>query len=334
MGAVRRRHLIRGLAILVGLNMVVGLVAVYAHAGDASAREARSPQAAGAASSSTNSGILAGGHFSKRRGSGTTATSATNPTPPGAPGGAGHPGSDATGTTATTRSGPGSTTSSSGAASTTTRGTGAGSGSATTATTSAPPVPGGTGAGAGKANNTTVTTAAAAAGNQSGSVTDPAGDTFVDGTTKPIRENRADIVRAGAAYGPGGIRFTMQLQQPDDPLQDKNWAADTTFVMWSVDTDADGKPDYDIQLARDGAGLVGVVSRSGDTGPAVCDASGASYGADGFSATVDPGCLGNPVAFAFRATTYYDANPKNDNADVASDVAPNGGLSFPVTRPS
>jgi hypothetical protein len=174
----------------------------------------------------------------------------------------------------------------------------------------------------------------AAAGNQSGSVTDPAGDTFVDGTTKPIPENRADIVRAGAAYGPGGITFTMQLQQPDDPLQDKNWAADTTFVMWSVDTDADGKPDYDVQLARDGAGLVRVVSRSGDTGPAVCDASGASYGADGFSATVDPGCLGNPVAFAFRATTYYDTNPKNDNSDVASDVAPNGGLSFPVTRPS
>jgi hypothetical protein len=332
-GAVRRRHLIRGLAILVGLNMVVGLVALYAHAGDASAREARSPQAAGATSSSTNSGILAGGHFSKRRGSGTTATSATNPTAPGAPGtpgAAGPPGSDATGTTATTRSGPGSTTSSSAAASATTRGTGAGSGSAT----SAPPAPGGTGAGAGKANNTTVTTAATAGGNHPGSVSDPAGDTFVDGTTDPVRESRADIVRAGAAYGPGGITFTMQLQQPDDPLQDKSWAADTTFVMWSVDTDADGKPDYDIQLARDGAGLVGVVSHPGDTGPAVCDASGAAYGADGFSATVDPGCLGNPVAFAFRATTYYDTNPKNDNSDVASDVAPNGGLSFPVTRPS
>jgi hypothetical protein len=321
-GAVRRRHLIRGLAILVGLNMVVGLVALYAHAGDASAQAAGSHQAAGATSSSTSPGILAGGHFGKRRGSGTTATGATNPTAPGAPGApgaAGPPGSDATGTTATTRSGP---------ASTTTRGTGGGSVSgATTSTTSARSAPG-------KANNTTVTTAAAAAGNQSGSVTDPAGDTFVDGTTKPIREDRADIVRAGAAYGPGGIRFTMQLQQPDDPLQDKNWAADTTFVMWSVDTDGDGKPDYDIQLARDGAGLVGVVSRSGDTGPAVCDASGAAYGADGFSAVVDPGCLGNPVAFAFRATTYYDANPKNDNADVASDVAPNGGLSFPVTRPS
>ncbi|MDQ1568778.1 MAG: hypothetical protein QOF96_3658, partial [Actinomycetota bacterium] len=238
MGAVRRRHLIRGLAILVGLNMVVGLVALYAHAGDASAREASSHQAAGATSSSASSGILAGGHFSKRRGSGTTA-SATNPTAPGAPGtpgAAGPPGSDATGTTATTRSGPGATTSSSAAASTTTRETGGGSVSATTATTSARPAPGG----AGKANNTTVTTAAGAEGNHPGSVSDPAGDTFVDGTTDPVRESRADIVRAGAAYGPGGITFTMQLQQPDDPLQDKSWAADTTFVMWSVDTDADG----------------------------------------------------------------------------------------------
>ncbi|MDQ1516465.1 MAG: hypothetical protein QOE80_2295, partial [Actinomycetota bacterium] len=178
------------------------------------------------------------------------------------------------------------------------------------------------------------TTSSSAGAPTTGSVTDPAGDTFVDGTSKPIREDRADVVRAEAAYAPGGITFSMQLQQPDDPRQDTSWATDTTFVMWSVDTDADGKPDYDIQLSRDGAGLASVVSRSGDTGPAVCDASGAAYGPDGFSATVDPGCLGNPVAFAYRATTYYDTNPKNDNADVASDLAPNGGLSFPVTPPS
>ncbi|MDQ1515348.1 MAG: hypothetical protein QOE80_1178, partial [Actinomycetota bacterium] len=53
MGALPRRHLIRGLAILVGLNMVVALVALHAHAGDASAREARSRQAAGADATGT-----------------------------------------------------------------------------------------------------------------------------------------------------------------------------------------------------------------------------------------------------------------------------------------
>jgi hypothetical protein len=128
----------------------------------------------------------------------------------------------------------------------------------------------------------------------------------------------------------------MQLQRPADPRSDATWTGDSTFALWTVDTNGDTKPDYEIQLSRDGADLVAVVSPAGaDTGlPAVCDDATAAYGPDGYSVTVDPACLGNPPAVAYRVTMYYDTNPKNANADVASDVAPDGGWSFPVTRPS
>jgi hypothetical protein len=165
-------------------------------------------------------------------------------------------------------------------------------------------------------------------------VTDPAGDTFVDGTQKPITESRADIVRTGAAYGPGGLTFTMQVQTPTDPRQDKKWAGESTYALWAVDTTGDGNPDFEIQYYFDSGSLGASVDRPGDAnGPSVCDVSAATYGPDGYSVTVDPACLGNPAAISYRATLYYDTNPKDDNADVASDIAPNGGMSFPVARP-
>jgi hypothetical protein len=166
-------------------------------------------------------------------------------------------------------------------------------------------------------------------------LTDPAGDTFADGTHKPLAEPRADIVRAAAVYGPDAITLTLQVRQPTDPRQDARWASDSTYVAWEVDTNGDGVPDYEVQYYLDGGAITGEVGRPGDAaGPTLCDASAAGYGADGYWATVPAACLGNPAAFTFQATIYYDLNPKDDNGDVASDAAPDSGRSPPVTRPA
>jgi len=161
---------------------------------------------------------------------------------------------------------------------------------------------------------------------------DQAGDTFVDGSQNAIKEPRADIARATAVYRAGLLGFVMQVQQPVDPRTDERWAGDATFALWSIDTTGDGQPDFELQYyVLDGA-LGGVVSRPAST-DVVCDVEGA-YGPEGYSAILDPACLGNPASFSYRVTMYYDTNPKDSNADVASDVTPNGGMSFPVTRPN
>jgi hypothetical protein len=167
-------------------------------------------------------------------------------------------------------------------------------------------------------------------------VTDPAGDTFVDGTPDPITAAPADVVRAGATYEPGAITFAYAVGQADDPRTDPKWASESTYAAFDIDTNGDGKPDFEVQYSYDGKAFAGEVIRPGDadSAPPVCDAAGAGYQSGAYWVTIPPSCIGDPPSFTFRLTTYYDTNPKNDNADVASDVAPNGGMSFPVTRPS
>ena len=162
---------------------------------------------------------------------------------------------------------------------------------------------------------------------------DPAGDTFVDGTQDPIKEGRADIVRTRAVYQPGQINIAVQVEQPSDPTKDERWAAEATFVSWLVDTNGDTKPDFEVQYWFDEGALGGSVTRPGQPEvEVVCEVNTASYGSTGYALTIPSSCLGDPASFSYRVKTHYDTNPKDENAAVASDVAPNGGMSFPISR--
>jgi hypothetical protein len=329
-GPVRHRRLINWLSMAVALQMSVALVAVAARAGrdiDPSGRTELS------ASGAQNGSILAGARIPKRRGGdaaegpsatappveNTTTTAAPPPPPTAAP------------TTAPSTSAP-----------------------PTTAATTAPTAPRAT------APRATAPTAprpdrtprptaapakapAAAAGSpaaagdkgQPGTLDDPANDTVADGSKAPLNDPRGDIVRAGAVYGPDGVTFAMQVQRPVDPRDDERWAADSTYAQWEVDTNGDSIPDFEVQYYFvDEDNLGGNVSKPGDSGEPVCDSNRGTYSADGYKLIIDPTCLGNPASFSYRATLFYDTNPADEDAAVVTDSAPNGGWSFPITRPS
>jgi hypothetical protein len=322
-GPVRHRNLIRLLSLLVAMNMVVGLAALWARSGDTGGSEATaqiSPDTV------QNGSILAGGRFSRPRGSkdrtartvptapAETTTTTASP-PPTAPPTTAAPPPTAPPTTATTRETTRETRSPRGSTSTTRPAP------ATTTTHGPVATPG---------------PQAAAAGEVSppGTLTDPEGDTFVDGTNGPIKEGRADLVRVGSAYAADAITFVAQVARPLDPRKDERWASDSTYVSWEVDTNGDATPDFEVQYYRlDEENVGGSVTRPGDSGEAVCDDISATYSADGFKISIAPACLGNPASFAYRASIFYDTNPADENADVASDVTPNGGMSFAIRRP-
>jgi len=328
-GAVRHRELIRLLSLVVALDMAAGVVAVAVRID----RSDRGPtQFAGSTGIplDTENGILAGASFNKRRGSAEAST--TQPTEPPATSMTTAPMPlPSVPTYAPTTGGPADTTSSTGAPATT--GTTARPPATTgstraprTSTTTAPPRPV-------AAPPVTAVSGPDGAAKNGGKMGDPKGDAFVDGTQDPIKEARADIVRTRAVYEPGKITLGLQVDQPSDPGKDERWAGDSTFISWSIDTTGDGKPDYDVQYFIDAGKYGAIVSRGGEAeAEVVCEIDTAGYGPEGYSLSIPSSCLGDPASFSYRVTTYYDTNPKDENADVASDVAPNGGMSFPISR--
>jgi hypothetical protein len=353
-GPVRHRQLIRLLAFVVALDLTAGVVALYTRGGTASAANHgartsgagdRAGDAAAVGTDGAPGGILAGGRFTRRRGSDRKSTGAT---PEGPAGRAAAPASAAGSSTSTATapaSGGSTTTSSTGRPTTTSTGRPSTSSTArpTTSSASGPGTTAGPAAGSDRtpgapspsaSNGSPATTAPANAARTTATFKDPAGDTIVQDSGKATAERRADIVQSHVSYGAKDLVFAVLTDDPVDPGQDPNWASDSTFVAWELDTDGDAVPDYEVQFAfSDGMPVAGV-SRPGDTdGSSVCEAE-AAYTAERYAVGVDPECIGRPASLSYHVAIYYDRDPKNEDSDVVTDLAPDGGLSRPVARPA
>lgn len=326
MGAVGHRRLINWLTMAIGLQLSVALVAIAVRAGGETPPPAKAQLSAGEtrARETQRGSLLAGAPIERRRGT----NAGVSPGPTVRPESTTTTAAPAPPTTASPTTAPPVTMAPRTPAPRT---------QGAPRTTAAPrPRPERRTRGTAKAKEpapAAAKPAAARAKGQPGAVGDPAGDTVVDGSKAPIGDPRSDIVRAGAAYGPEDVTFTMQVQQPNDPRTDERWAADSTYAQWQVDTNGDSVPDFEVQyyvVDRDNLG--GRVTRP-DGGDPVCDGQRATYGTDGYTLTVDPACLGNPASLSYRATLYYDTDPADPDAAVATDAAPDGGgWSAPIRR--
>jgi hypothetical protein len=345
-GPVRQRQLIRLLAFVVTLDLGAGVVALYAQGGtataaDRGARTSRAGDAAGLGTGEAPGGILAGGQFTRRRGSGRKSTG----TPAGAPGTA-APMSPAGSSSSTATAGAPSTTMSS-TVKPTSPSTGRPSTSSTarptTSSTSGPGTTAGPGArsdgtpgapGASGSDGSPATTARADAAPTAATFKDPAGDTVVQGSGKAKGERRADIVHSLVTYAANGLVFAVRTDDPVHPADDPHWASESTFISWELDTNGDAVADYEVQYAFSEGTSVAGVSRVADTdGTSVCEAE-AAYTSERYAVGFDPECIGRPAAVSYRVTIYYDTDPKNEDADVVTDVGPDGGLSRPIARPA
>ncbi len=315
MGPVRRKQFTRALTVLVSADLVAGVGALCIRSATAGAI-GRRPAAAPVADQAAPTGMLGVGHFSHRRviGTATTAPAATAvaaaPVTTGrAPAPAGILPVPSPKSTATPPAAPGPA-----------------SGPPSSAPPSDPQ----------RADGAPAPASPAPAGSavQPVLVDDPAGDTVVDGSGASRAEPAADIVSTRAAYQSGAIVLAVGVRQPSDPAQDPHWASDNTYLVWEIDTNGDGTPDFQVQYFLDSGAPVAGVSHPNDTDAASLCPTEAGYSAAGYTVAFDPACVGRPASFAYRVTIYYDTNPKNEDADVVTDVAPNGGLSRPVARPA
>jgi len=122
-----------------------------------------------------------------------------------------------------------------------------------------------------------------------------------------------------------------------DPLKDPNWASDSTYVSWALDTNGDSKPDYTVEYGVQDGQLYSSVFRAAaaDDAPELCDTEQTLVSPAGvYGVRIDPACIGRPSAVAWSVEVSYDTNPTDDAAPATDDVAPDHGSAAPIEAPA
>ncbi len=157
-------------------------------------------------------------------------------------------------------------------------------------------------------------------------VVDGASDVINTITSSIFDNPRADITGASLEYAPGWIRMKVQVKNGTDPLKDDAWS-DRSDAEWVLDTNADGMPEYTVEFASDKGELYGAVfDVNKPDEKSLCDADSASYTPqDGYTLVIDPACIGKPQKLGYAVAMFFDTNPKDDKAPMATDRVPDQG---------
>lgn len=174
-------------------------------------------------------------------------------------------------------------------------------------------------------------------GDVSAEAADPAGDTVNDENDSRLDVPEADVLRSSIEVVGKGIRLNAQVRKPTDPRTTRAWEGDEsdTGIEWELETTGDDKPEFSVEYYIDSGKITGEVSRSSDNDdePARCDVTSAAFSPEaGYTAVVDTGCVGSPDTVAYAVTFLYDTDPSQANGAVASDTAPDSGMSARAGR--
>ena len=177
---------------------------------------------------------------------------------------------------------------------------------------------------------------ASAASEGTATASDPAGD---------ARDDRGDITGLDVTYDPATVlRLHADVVQTTDPDTDPAWNRQTGLV-WALDTDGDGEPDFGVALAKQGVAVVdrnGAVMCAGPRSGGTLSTSGEPAGSgrvqasatqpSGYTISLPARCVGGPAHVAFGAVMLYEVGNGGSGDVVSVDVAPdqNKPLAGPV----
>ena len=149
---------------------------------------------------------------------------------------------------------------------------------------------------------------------------DPVGD---DG---PDFDSRGDLVAAVVSYGKSAIAVGAATDVFDDPSSSHNWEGfalgDPAFtvgtgILWGLDRNGDGTPDYVVAILNDGSGVVAGVT-NGDGSVFLCEASPSWDSAtNGYFVAFAASCIAKPAHIAAQAFMVYET-PTTISQDITA----------------
>ncbi|HYH48371.1 MAG TPA: hypothetical protein VEG38_02375 [Acidimicrobiia bacterium] len=143
-------------------------------------------------------------------------------------------------------------------------------------------------------------------------VEDPTGDALGIRPV-PVQEKRADLTAARAIIHPDGrIELTATVAQPTDPATDAGWNRGGSYVVWGLDTTADGAADLLVWMAA--APSLSAVVLTDRLGAVEACTPAADYTPARYSVTFDGSCIGSPATFRWNTVVYY-VTDEDQNTD-------------------
>ena len=133
-----------------------------------------------------------------------------------------------------------------------------------------------------------------------------------------------DITAIKVEHRSSTVRLTLRTKLGSNPATSASWRGGYSWVVWAIDVNASGGPDFLAGIFNDGAGGVfAEVVRNNATFTHRCDATFAHNQSNQFQMEFDRTCISSHPAIRTYATMQYDRYPANPNAPVSVDYSPN-----------
>jgi len=143
-------------------------------------------------------------------------------------------------------------------------------------------------------------------------VHDPVGD---------VPDPQGDITGAGFAQNSTSFAFGMTVADPVDPASDPVWQAGGVEVVWGIDRNDDGAPEFIVAaLPVSATDIETAVFPFASPGAQPCPGHFAYIAGSGYRATFPNHCLPTGMRFRFQAVMSYSPDPTA--TDAPFDVAP------------
>lgn len=163
--------------------------------------------------------------------------------------------------------------------------------------------------------------------------TDPTGD--ATRSLDNASQSCGDLTSYSVDLEPGALTAQAAMASNCDPSSDSGWVHGATQLAWLIDTNDDQFIDYAIRYFVNTNGALNAEVVKISTGDTVCTGTGSFSLTTGYSAAVDPACIGSPRSMRYATEMRYDSNVAHDPSSdvITDDVAPDSNFyAGPVAR--
>lgn len=142
-----------------------------------------------------------------------------------------------------------------------------------------------------------------------------------------------DITAIKVEHRTSTVRLSLRTKLGSNPATSASWRGGYTWIVWAIDVNNGGGPDFLAGIFNDGSGGVFTeVVRNDANYTHRCGTTFTHNESNQFQIEFDRSCISSHPAIRVYATMQYDRYPTNPSAPVSVDYSPNATWTPNVSR--